>query len=870
MLWHHKDIAEVVAALESSPQGLGSSEARQRLERHGRNELRVKPSKQLPAMIAEQFKDLFILILMAAAVVAGLLGDTVEAIAIFAIVVLNAIIGVIQEYRAEKALEALRGMAAPVATVVRDGVPAGIPAAELVPGDVVMLEAGRIVPADMRLIEAAQLKAEEAALTGESIPVDKQTAALPEEHLPLADRKNMAYSGTFITYGRGRGIVVATGMATELGKIAHMLEETKVVQTPLQRRLAAFSRRLAVAIFVIVGIIFLSGMLRGQPLMLMFLTAVSLAVAAIPEALPAVVTIALAFGARKMARQNALIRNLPAVETLGSVTYICSDKTGTLTIHKMTAEQVFCNGALIAPRELGNRTEEHHPINLLLLAMALSNDAFLDKHGMVAGDPTEIALYLCARDAGYAKEALAHQYQRTAEIPFDSERKLMTTFHAWSDGRLISFTKGAVESVLQRSTAICSVNGSADIDRPALQAIYERMAAQGLRVLGLAMRTWHELPAEVVPDRVEQDLVLLGFVGMIDPPREEAYQAVALCKTAGITPVMITGDHPVTARAIAQRLAIIDDTHSVLTGSQLEAMSQEELHNRAEHIRVYARIAPEQKLNIVSALQSRSQFVAMTGDGVNDAPALHKADIGVAMGITGTDVAKEAADMILLDDNFATLVNAVREGRRIYDNIIKFITYSLTSNAATIWLIFLAPFLGLPLPLLPIQILWINLLCDSLPGLALTAEPADAEVMLRPPRPSQEGVFAGGRRSFVLVYGFIIGMLFLGFQAAAARQALAWQTMLFTGVVLARMSVALAVASHPVALVRKGILSNKYLIGAILITTALHMMIVYLPACNHIFKTTPLSLQELGLTCVFALVPLVAIEIKRIVKPIKS
>src|SRR4030043_542992 len=710
MRWHQKEIEDIIGELNSSPQGLSEDEVGKRLEKYGSNELKEKKKKTPFMMFLDQFKDFMILVLIAAAIVSGIVGELTDTIAIVVIVVLNAVIGVVQEYRAEKAIAALKKRAAPTATVIREGNPADISASELVPGDIVTLEAGKIVPADMRLIEAAQLKVEEAALTGESIPVEKHIKSLHDEMLPLGDRKNMTYKGTIVSYGRGAGIVVATGMETELGRIATMLQEEEEVKTPLQKRLAGFGQKLAIAVLAICAIVFVVGILRGESPLLMLLTAVSLAVAAIPEALPAVITISLALGAKKMVRQNTLIRKLPAVETLGSVTYICSDKTGTLTLNKMTVEEIYIDKKLVGvdlrvyPKEKGEHIGS--PLQILFTAMALSNDASVDKDGKVIGDPTEVALYAAAQDAGFKKDVLIKDSPRIAEIPFDSDRKCMTTIHKIpptpplvkggggdydrpleKEGmeKFISFTKGAIEVLIEKAHYILTSEGSKNIDEDEIIRISERMSADGLRVLGIAMRKWDKLPDDISPENVETGLTILGFIGMMDPPREEAKEAVTLCKTAGIKPVMITGDHPLTAKAVAKRLGILeDDSRAIITGKELAELSMEEFEEKVEKIKVYARVAPEQKLKIIKALQDKGQFVAMTGDGVNDAPALKRADIGVAMGITGTDVAKEASHMILLDDNFATIAKAVREGRGIFDNIRKFIKYTLTSNAGEI------------------------------------------------------------------------------------------------------------------------------------------------------------------------------------------
>lgn len=865
MGWHLKTIEETIAELNSSTQGLFADDARQRLDEYGPNELQEQARRTPVAMLLSQFTDFMILVLMGAAVLAAVIGDLGDAMPIIAIVILNAVIGFVQEFRAERAMAALREMAGNSATVMRDGSPVAIPAREIVPGDLVLLEAGNVVPADLRLVEAAQLKVVEAALTGESLPVEKVTEPFADPDLPLGDRRNMAYKGTVISYGRGAGIAVTTGMGTELGRIATMLQNEEETRTPLQKRLAVFGQRLAVAILIVCAIIFTLGFLRGEPLLLMLLTAISLAVAAIPEALPAVVTITLALGARKMVRQNALIRRLPAVETLGSVTYICSDKTGTLTLNRMTVEKVAVNGGELPLQEAcgagGGEAGRH-----FMMALALCSDARLDGEGNFMGDPTETALSAAALSCGYDRKGLEENHPRVAELPFDSERKLMTTFHRQGDG-FVSYTKGAVEAILDRSSAMLVMGKESPPDSEELIRLSEEMAAEGFRVLAVAMRRWEHIPPRLESDLVEEALLFLGLVGMMDPPRDEVAEAVANCRSAGITPVMITGDHPLTARIIARRLSLIgDDDSTVITGRELADLPLDEFEQRVEDIRVYARVAPEQKLKIVKALQDRGHFVAMTGDGVNDAPALKRADIGIAMGITGTDVSKEASAMILLDDNFATIVKAVREGRRIYANILKFIIYSITCNAGTLVAITLAPFFGLPLPLLPIQILWLNLLCDSLPGLALAGEPAERDVMKRPPIDPQEGIFSGGRGYYVVGFGILIGAIALAFQAFALRRELPWQTMVFTFLVLNRMAVALAVRSDRQSLFRIGLLSNRPLCGAIVITFFLQLVVVYTPVLNPIFSTTPLSGEALALTAGLALGMILVSELHKAIK----
>jgi Ca2+-transporting ATPase len=797
-------------------------------------------------------------------VVSGFVGEMSDTIAILVIVILNAVIGFVQEYRAEKAMEALKQIAAPASRVLRDGSVTSIPGLEIVPGDMVLLDAGVIVPADMRLIESAQLRIEEAALTGESVPAEKQTRALREALLPLGDRSNMAFKGTVVTYGRGTGIVIGTGMGTELGKIASLLQEEEEAKTPLQKRLAAFGKRLAVAVLFICAFIFGVGLLRGEAPVLMFLTAVSLAVAAIPEALPAVITISLALGARKMVEHNALIRKLPAVETLGSVTYICSDKTGTLTMNRMTVEEFFVNGTLLKSDD-----PEIGRFGHLLKALALSNDALPyvseDIIG-VSGDPTEIALYRVAKEHGFLKADLEVEHPRVAEIPFDSERKCMTTFHRWPGGYM-ALTKGGPDVMLEKAVNVLTERRLEPLDADEISLVNDRMADEGLRVLAVASRFWNKVPDDLSPEHVETGLTFLGLVGMLDPPRDEVRQAVSLCKSAGIRPVMITGDHPLTAQSIARRIGIIEDGGAVMTYRDLDRLSPGDFESQVEDIRVYARMIPEQKLKIVKALQDKGQIVAMTGDGVNDAPALKRADIGIAMGITGTDVSREASHMILLDDNFATIVNAVKEGRMIYDNIRKFIKYLLACNSGEVWTLFLAPVLGLPLPLQPIQILWMNLVTDSLPALSLAVEPAEGEVMKRPPRDPRESIFAHGLGVFCIWVGLLMAALCIGLQYLEISMGNdRWETMVFTVIVWGQLTTALAVRSEKQSLFRLGLFTNKAMLGAVAAGVALQLAVIYVPSLNPIFKTAPLTAGELLLCTVLSFVPLIAIEMEKFAK----
>jgi len=839
--WHQLSAEASLERLQSTAAGLSHDESARRRAEHGFNILEEAPPRSPWVMLLAQFADFMILILLGAAVVAGAIGDLADTAVIVVIVVLNGVLGFVQEHRAERAMAALKAMAAPVATVMRAGAPHTEPASHLVPGDVVRVEAGAIVPADLRLLHSAGLRIDEAALTGESGGVDKMHGELEERDLSVGDRRNIAHKGTHVTYGHGLGLVIATGMRTEFGKIARLLQQTRLVETPLQRRLAVFGRRLALIVLVICAIVFVTGLLRGEPALPMLLTALSLAVAAIPEALPAVVSIALALGARRMMRQNALIRRLPAVEALGSVTTICSDKTGTLTANTMAVETYYCDAKSAA---VPGTTE---PWQTLVLAMTVSNDADTAADGGLAGDPTEVALVRAARAAGQDRTGAVVLFPRAAEIPFDSLRKCMSTLHAAPDGRWQSFTKGAPEVIIAASDSERLASGTVPIDRAKLLAQAERMASDGLRVLAIGARQWPQRPEAYAPAAVEQGLEFLGLVGLIDPPRPEVAEAIATCHAAGIVPVMITGDHPSTARAIARRLGLAADGNTVITGAELATLSAERLAERVRELRVYARVAPEQKLTIVSALQQRGEVVAVTGDGVNDAPALQQADIGVAMGIAGTDVAKEASGIVLLDDNFATVVRAVREGRRIYDNLRRFIRYVLTTNAGEIWTIFLAPFLGLPIPLLPIQILWINLVTDGLPGLALAAEPPERNVMQRPPRPPTESVFARGLGMHAFLVGLLMAGIALGTEAWAWHASLAeWQTLVFTALCFMQLGHVLAIRSEQTSLLSQGLRSNWPLLGAVVLTVLLQLAVVYIPALNAIFTTVPLSAAQLG------------------------
>ncbi len=849
MIWHQQEIQGVFTSLSSSDKGLTSSAVQQKLEEFGYNVLPEKKKKSILILFLSQFKDFMILVLIVAAIISGVAGDLTDAIIIVVIVLLNAIVGFIQEYRAEKAMEALKKMATAKSRVIRDGKTTEILSTELVPGDVVVLEAGAVVPADLRLFDVHSLKVEEASLTGESVPVDKNNHPLPQADIPLGDRVNMAYKSTIVTNGRGKGVVIGTGSNTEIGNIAKLLQEEENI-TPLQKRMNDFGKKLSVIILIICAVLFGVGYLRGEEPLKMLLVAISLAVAAIPEALPALITVALAKGAKRLVQQNVLIRKLPAVETLGSVTYICSDKTGTLTQNKMTVVEV---------KEADNSNRLHEELTFLEVAMALNNDVKRSAEENFVGDPTEIALveYVLKNRNEDEYKNLRKQYKRVGELPFDSDRKIMTTAHEYGDKFLV-ISKGATESI---SPLLSENNTSFAQEQTHL------MAAEGMRVLAFGYRILDALPEPFANENVETQLLYAGLVGMIDPPREEAKAAIDECKTAGIKPVMITGDHKETAAAIARELGILSKDDLALTGTELGKLSAEELDERVENIRVYARVSPEQKLNIVKSLQRKENFVAMTGDGVNDAPSLKTSNIGIAMGITGTDVSKESAHMILLDDNFATIVKAVREGRRIFDNIRKFVKYIMTCNGAEILTIFIAPLVGLPIPLLPIHILWINLVTDGLPGLALSAEKADSNIMQRPPRKTNESLFAQGIGQHIIWVGMFMAAITLGTQAWSIHsQNSHWQTMVFTVLSFAQLAHVMGIRSDWEFIHEKGFFTNKPLIFAVLLTCVLQLGVIYLPFANEVFHTEPLSVTEL-LACIgIASTVFIAVEIEKSVK----
>jgi Ca2+-transporting ATPase len=871
--WHTMSIESVEAALKTGRSGITPEEAKLRLEEFGPNILREKKGPSALMIFASQFKNYLILVLVAAAIIALFLGDFTDALVITIVIILNALLGFFQEYRAEKSIEALKKLTAPHAIVIRGGRQEEILASELVPGDLVLIETGERVPADIRLLESASLEIDEAILTGESIPAKKKAERLEEKRLPIADRKNMAFMGTIITRGRGNGYVVSTGMRTEIGRIAELIQTVETEETPLQVKLKDLAKKLTYAVIVICVIVFITGTLREGHIFDMFLNAVGLAVAAIPESLPAVVTITLALGVQRMAKRNAVIRKLPAVQTLGSATIICSDKTGTFTRNEMTVRKLYANNSTFEVTNVGYEPKGkfYHnnsiidpkqipSLKLLLTIGALCNNAKLEKNGNwhVIGDPTEGALIVAAEKAGIKQEEIAKEFPRIGELPFESERKIMSTIHKTPQGKKVAYVKGAPEVILNLSSSIYSDGNVRELsvdEKKEILKINQEMAGNALRVLAMAYKELPDEEQEYTPENVEKNLIFVGFEAMLDPPREEAISAVQKTKKAGIKVVMITGDNEFTARAIAKELGLLEGDSKVVTGAELDSMSDADLDNIIQDVAVFARVSPEHKLRIVNSLKKKNHIVAMTGDGVNDAPALRKADIGVAMGITGTDVAKEASEMILTDDNFASSVAAIEEGRVIYYNIKKTIYYLLSTNVGEILTIFIGLIIGLPIPVIAVQILWINLVTDSFPALALSVDPPEEDVMLRPPRDPQEPVIT--RRMFynmiivgvvmcvstLLLFSFALGVFSpLGISYSNLDKA---RTIAFTNLVLLQLFNALNTRSRRESLFKIGLFSNKYLVLGIIISVILQLAVVYLPPLQTLFHTVALSLLEI-------------------------
>ena len=899
--WFNKSIEQTEKELETSIEnGLNKEQVEKAREKYGLNELKAKKKKSLIIKFLEQFKDFMIIILIIAAIISGAVGiaqgeGITDTIIILIVVIVNAIIGVAQENKAEKSLEALQKLSSHEAKVIRNGKLEVVQSKKLVPGDLVVLETGDYVPADIRLVEESNLKVQESSLTGESLPVEKNISTIEEEKVGIGDRENMLFSSSLVTYGRGKGIVVETGMNTEVGKIAGIINETIDSQTPLQEKLDKLGKTLGIAAVVICLVIFIIGIAIGKDALEMFMTAVSLAVAAIPEGLAAVSTIVLAIGVQRMVKKNAIVKKLPAVETLGSATVICSDKTGTLTQNKMTVQKVFYDDILqnVENAKVNNNNEE---LEKLVYISMLCNDTKVASDNTLTGDPTETALV----DMGFEldfRPAIYEEYPRVEEIPFDSDRKLMTTVHK-IENKYIVYTKGGIDELLSRCNSYIldgKVENNLEEYKETIDRNNETMAQEALRVLAMAYKEIDHIPTKEEMKNIENELIFVGMVGMIDPPREEAKKAVEKCKTAGIKTVMITGDHKITAIAIARKLGILENDEEAITGAELEEMSQEELEQNVRKYSVYARVSPEHKVRIVKAWQKNGEIVAMTGDGVNDAPALKTADIGCSMGMVGTDVAKEASDVILTDDNFATVVSAVEEGRRIYDNILKAIQYLLSSNVGEIIVLFIAilitPWLSskfgidvnLIVPLLPIHILWINLVTDSLPALALSVDPAEEDIMERKPLKSGKGIFTKGMTWRVIYQGVMIGLLTLaafiiGLATPEAElpkiegltvqeiKVEVGQTMAFTVLALSELVHVFNVRNNKKSLFKTKALSNKYLLLAIAVSAALMLVILFVPFLREVFSIPVLPTANIIETIALVFAPLVIVEIFKLLK----
>ncbi|MBN2612968.1 MAG: calcium-translocating P-type ATPase, PMCA-type [Bacteroidales bacterium] len=879
--FYNQQVDEVISGLKSSASaGLTFHEASVRLGKFGPNQLTSKRRKPFIKMLFEQFKSFMIIILLIAAVISGVVGVTegegmLDTFVIMGILLLNAFIGAIQERKAESSLEALKNLAAPYSKVLRDSAVKEVRTRDLVPGDIVILETGFIVPADLRIIEAVNLKIQESALTGESVPVIKTSETIAEKDVALGDRKNMAFSGSMVTYGRGKGVVTETGMNTQVGKIADMLQQTVDTETPMTRRLEQLGKILGISALIICALIFLVGILYGNPVMSMFMTAVSLAVAAIPEGLPAVSTVVLAIGVQRLVKRNAIVRTLPSVETLGSATVICSDKTGTLTQNKMTVVETYVNhnrkriDPVSSLKEADN--EEKKLLTIAILCADAQVAANSDGSYNFTGDPTETALLGLGIVYRLTKNELEKEYPRVAEIPFDSERKRMTTVNRFSTGIFQVNVKGGIEEVLGVCSKILQKGEVKDIteeDRKKIRTVNEEMAGSALRLLAMAYKELPEAPVKAETGSLENNLVFAGLVGMIDPARPEAFEAVKKCSTAGIKPVIITGDHKITAVAIASQLGILNEGDLAITGNELEQLTDEELFENVNRYSVYARVAPEHKVKIVKAWQKRKEIVAMTGDGVNDAPALKQADIGAAMGIVGTDVAKGAADIILTDDNFATIVSAVEEGRRIYDNILKVIQFLLSTNVGEIFLLLTASVFNLGAPLLPIHILWVNLVTDSLPALALSVDPAEKDIMNRKPRNTKQGLLTRGMIWRIVYQGIMIGLLpLVAFLKGLNDEGLALgQTMAFATLVFAQMVHIRNLHSNTKSSLAISPFKNKPLIGAILASSAMALFVLLVEPVRTAFRFTEMDGQHWLMVLALSFVPIVIVDLFKLFK----
>ncbi len=874
--WYRKTVDECVKELDTNIEtGLTEQEAEKRLKKYGPNVFREGENPSVWEMLWSQINNILIWILIAAAVISVIAGELTDAVIIVSVIMLNAVIGIVQESKAEKALEELQKISTPKAVVKRDGQIKEISSEKIVPGDIVFIEAGRYIPADLRLIETVNLQVEESALTGESVPVEKDAGWETSEDVPMGDRKNTAFMSTLSTYGRGTGIVTSTGMNSEIGKIAKMLGTKEKETTPLQKKLDQLGKILGIGALTVCVIMFFIGYFQGRDILEMFLIAISLAVAAIPEGLVAIVTIVLALGVQKMIKHNAIVRKLPAVETLGSVSVICSDKTGTLTQNKMTVTRVYVDGEYKDALSL----DINNPVvSEFVKGMVLCNNAVISNNGDATGDPTEIALVSLGMKLQMKKEQLEKQYKRIFELPFDSDRKMMTTVH--QNRKTIAFTKGALESLLPRTTAIYEngkVRPITENDKKAIQDAAERMSDNALRVLAVAKREWP--PGDVTGKNLEEQLTFLGMTGMIDPPREEAKHSVNQCKLAGIRTIMITGDHQQTALAIAKELGIAANIKETMTGQQLNDMTDLELQEKVKEIKVFARVSPEHKVRIVRALKKNGYIVSMTGDGVNDAPSLKQADVGVAMGITGTDVAKGASDIILTDDNFATIVTAVEKGRNIFQNIRKSILFLLSCNLGEITALFLGILLGWPAPLTAVQILWVNLITDSFPAIALGMDPDDPDVMKDPPRNPKESFFSRGNGTYTILNGMLIGFITLfafieglryytgagsiftiDFANISGEALIHAQTMAFMTIAISQLFHSLNLRSRTKS-VFQGLFSNKLLIGAIIAGIIIQAMLVYIPFFRNVFGICMLNLQDWTFIIGVSLLPVIFNEI---------
>ncbi len=857
MKYYLEEAEVVLKSQETSKNGIGADEAAVRLERFGGNKLDEGKKKTVIQKFFEQMKDPMVIVLIAAAVVSGIAAEIADAVIILMVVVLNSVLGVVQEGKAEKAIEALARMSSPFSKVRRSGHVVQIKSEEIVPGDIVLLEAGDAVPADMRLIEASSLKIEEASLTGESVPSEKNSRTISEKEndIPLGDRHNMAYMGTSVVYGRGEGVVVETGMSTQMGKIAEIISKTVDEKTPLQKTLAGLSRILSIgvlgiSVFIFIFSVFQSGGFTGGHVLEMFLLAISLAVAAIPEGLVAVVTVVLSIGVTRMSKRNAIIRRLTAVETLGCTQVICSDKTGTLTQNKMTVVDAFGDTAGLA------------------VSMVLCNDAELSEDkSEVIGEPTESALVRYAYELGYDKGELESKTPRIAEAPFDSMRKMMSTVHKDQSGKLVQYTKGAPDELLKICSRMLLEKDIVPLTDELRQKVLDenrKMAGKALRVLGAAMKELDALPENISPETLEREMTFVGLAGMIDPVRPEVKSAIEECRAAGIKPVMITGDHRDTAIAIAKELRIIDNESQALTGTELDQISDEEFEKSVGNYAVYARVQPEHKVRIVSAWKKNNMITAMTGDGVNDAPALKTADIGVGMGITGTDVSKNVSDMVLSDDNFASIVKAVEEGRRIYDNIRKAIQFLLSANLSEVLALFVATLLKFRL-FTPIHILWINLVTDTFPAIALGMEEAEPDIMSKPPRKSNEGIFAGGMAAGVVYQGIVVAVLtLLSFYIGFGQSQITGMTMAFLTLSLCEIFHSINMRSRTKSIFRLKT-HNRVLFGAMILSLVLTLAVIYIPGINVIFNLEALSLTNLLIGTGLALVVIPVVEIVKLV-----